>query len=65
MLGSGCAGAFEAVPRPPVPQRFPLRTIILMILALASFVWFYWNMHQPRRSQASQVQEVHVLGGDR
>jgi len=46
-------------------QRFPLRTIILMSLALAAFVWFYWNTHQPRRGQASQVQDVHVIGGDR
>jgi len=34
-----------------------------MFLALASFVWFYWNTHQPRRSP--QVQEVQVVGGDR
>ena len=50
--------------------RFPLRTILLMFLALAAFVWFYWNMHRPppRRAQAPPpFQEVQVtpLGGDR
>jgi len=48
-----------------VQQRFPLRTLILMVLALASFVWFYWNTH--RSPPARPVQEVEVVpfGGDR
>jgi hypothetical protein len=50
-----------------VQQRFPLRTLVLMILALASFVWFYWNTHRPARQPGSQVQDVQVVpaGGDR
>jgi hypothetical protein len=34
-----------------------------MILALASFVWFYWNMHKAPRLQ--QIQVVPASGGDR
>jgi len=51
-----------------VQKRFPLRTLILMVLALASFVWFYWNTHRtPPVRQARPVQEVKVVpfGGDR
>lgn len=28
-----------------VPTRFPTRTVVLMVLALASFVWFWWRTH--------------------
>lgn len=27
-------------------NRFPNRTIVLMVLALAAFVWFFWKTHQ-------------------
>jgi hypothetical protein len=48
-----------------VPKRFPLRTIILMFLTLAAFVWFYWNMHKaPQRQEVQEVQVV-PMGGDR
>ena len=49
-------------------QRFPLRTLVLMILALASFAWFYWNTHQASgRPPPQEAREVEVLpaGGDR
>jgi hypothetical protein len=26
-------------------QRFPTRTLVLMVLALLSFAWFWWRMH--------------------
>jgi hypothetical protein len=26
--------------------RFPTRTLVLMTLALLSFVWFWWRTHQ-------------------
>jgi hypothetical protein len=26
--------------------RFPMRTLVLMVLALLSFVWFWWQMHR-------------------
>jgi len=43
--------------------RFPLRTMILMILTLASFVWFYWATHRtaapaPPRHTFQEVQVV-------
>lgn len=27
-------------------MRFPKRTIVLMILAMLSFVWMYWQTHR-------------------
>jgi len=47
--------------------RFPLRTLLLMVLTLLAFAWFYWNTHRPpRRTPVQvQVQGVELLpGGD-
>jgi len=41
-------------PTLPPPPRFPLRTLILMVLALAAFAHFYWRTHHvPQRPPAS------------
>ncbi len=29
------------------PRRFPLRTLLLMILALFAFAWMWWTTHRP------------------
>ncbi len=29
-----------------LPMRFPKRTIVLMILAMLSFLWMYWQTHR-------------------
>jgi hypothetical protein len=26
-------------------RRFPLRTLVLMVLALLAFIWMWWNTH--------------------
>ncbi|HZN92598.1 MAG TPA: hypothetical protein VFB81_07825, partial [Myxococcales bacterium] len=67
-VGSSCAVRLDRVAERSVQKRFPLRTLILMVLALASFVWFYWNTHRtPPVRPARPVQEVEVVpfGGDR
>jgi hypothetical protein len=52
-----------------VPRRFPLRTIVLMVLTLLTFGWYYWQTHDARRHaqppppHAQQV-EVVPMGGD-
>jgi hypothetical protein len=63
---SGCAARADRVPASGV-SRFPLRTIILMILTLAAFVWFYWNTHRAPPPKVREVHEVQVspIGGDR
>lgn len=43
-------------------QRFPTRTIVLMILALLSFVWFFWKTHQ-RAERALTVTPIVLLDG--
>ena len=50
-------------------KRFPARTLVLMLLALASFVWFFVQTH--RSPSAAQVggsmviEVVPLAGGDR
>jgi hypothetical protein len=34
-------------PTLPPPPRFPLRTLLLMVLTLGAFLHFYWRTHRP------------------
>lgn len=43
-------------------QRFPTRTIVLMILALLSFAWFWWKTHQ-REQRALTITPIVLLDG--
>ena len=36
-----------------VVPRFPTRTVVLMVLALISFVWFYIQMHKAKPASAA------------
>jgi hypothetical protein len=37
-------------------MRFPKRTIVLMILAMLSFVWMYWQTHRSAPQSATDEQ---------
>jgi len=40
-------------------KRFPVRTIVLMILATLAFVWMYWQTHRAApQSAAPQPVEI-------
>jgi hypothetical protein len=44
--------------RPPTvspPPRFPLRTLVLMVLALAATLHFFWRTHRPAPPRARLV----------
>jgi|GEM_PF-5283956 len=44
--------------RPPTvspPPRFPLRTLVLMVLALAATLHFLWRTHRPPPPRARVV----------
>lgn len=44
--------------RPPTvtpPPRFPLRTLVLMVLALAASLHFYWRTHRQQPTRARVV----------
>lgn len=41
-------------------RRFPKRTLVLMVLALAAFAHFYWRMTQ-RRPPATDPSDAPVL----
>jgi len=44
--------------RPPTvspPPRFPLRTLVLMVLALAATLHFLWRTHRPAPPRARVV----------
>ncbi|HMK72796.1 MAG TPA: hypothetical protein VK454_05635 [Myxococcaceae bacterium] len=45
-------------PTIPPPPRFPMRTVILMILALAAFAHFYWRTHHPPAPARSSPPDV-------
>lgn len=47
----------------PTPEngrspRFPLRTLLLMIVALLAFARFYWVMHRRNNVQRAQPQQT-------
>lgn len=49
----------------PVP-RFPSRTLVLMILALASFAWFFWQTHaraerESAKAPRGSITEVQIV----
>jgi hypothetical protein len=52
-------------------QKFPQRTLVLMVLALLAFGWFFVSMHRVTAAKAappSNVQPVQLIvapGGDR
>ncbi|MGO8971891.1 MAG: hypothetical protein ACLQDQ_20220 [Myxococcaceae bacterium] len=52
--------------RPPTvspPPRFPLRTLVLMVLALAASLHFLWRTHRPVPTRAHVVSpEVWLKG---
>jgi hypothetical protein len=48
---------------PPMP-RFPTRTLVLMVLALAVFGWLWWQTHGPARSEVGPVRAKLVSPGD-
>ena len=52
--------------RPPTvspPPRFPVRTLLLMVLALAAFLHFYWRTHRPAAPRAHDAApEVQLRG---
>ena len=44
--------------RPPTvspPPRFPTRTLVLMVLALAATLHFFWRTHRPVPTRARVV----------
>ena len=44
--------------------RFPTRTLVLMILALASFGWFFFQTHarvEPSAAPRGSITEVKIL----
>jgi hypothetical protein len=45
-------------PTIPPPPRFPLRTLILMVLALAAFAHFYWRTHRAPAPQPMPARDV-------
>ncbi len=52
--------------RPPTvspPPRFPLRTLLLMVLALVVTLHFFWRTHRPPPPRAHVVSPEVLLRG--
>lgn len=39
-------------------SRFPLRTLVLMLLALASFGWMWWRTHEQAKGATLRARPV-------
>ena len=52
-------------PTVPPPPRFPLRTVVLMVLALLACVHFFWRTHRAAPLPAHRAApEVRLQGGE-
>lgn len=45
-------------------MRFPTRTLVLMVLTLASFAWFFWRTHDRGPSPRPAVPQVRIVPVD-
>ncbi len=45
-------------------MRFPTRTLVLMVLTLASFAWFFWRTHDRAPAPRPPVQQVRIVPVD-
>lgn len=43
-------------------EKFPTRTVVLMVLTLISFVWFWIQTHQRRATTAAAPTSIKLLG---
>jgi hypothetical protein len=47
--------------RPTIVDRFPTRTLVLMVLTLVAFGWFWWQTHRRAAAASEELRLTPVV----